>query len=129
RLVEASRLRRRLTPVDGTARLKRRKPAPDPVAAVRGADEWIVSTAALLPGAKRLAAHRAATGVRAVVLPWADLVEDAGGNAEVPVLAGLLRLSARAVGAKPRFVLLCGDATFDRDDLVKEETIPTRYVP
>ena len=128
RLVEPSRLRRRLTAVDGTARLQRRKPAPDPLAAVRGAEEWIVATAALLPGAKRLAAHRTATGVRAVVLPWATLVEDAGGNADPFVLSGLLNRAAEA-GDKPRFVLLGGDATHDRGDLVQEETIPTGYVP
>src|SRR5262249_44098854 len=54
RIVEPSRLRRRLTPVDGTPLPARRKPAPDPVAATKAADEVIVSTAALLPGAARL---------------------------------------------------------------------------
>jgi hypothetical protein len=128
RLVEPSRLRRRLAAVDGTPLLTKRKPAPDPVAAARGAEALIISTAVLLPGANRLAAHRTATGLRTAVVPYADVVEHHGGNAPPEALRDYLRRLA-AAGTTPRFLLLCGDAAFDRVELSREETIPTAFVP
>jgi hypothetical protein len=88
----------------------------------------VLSTKALLPAARRLAEHRERHGLRAAVVPASDVWDrfrtgNVDGDAVHEFVAAL-----SATGAPPRFLVLAGDATFDRDGLVEGlETIPTAY--
>ena len=104
----------------------RYSPAPDPVAAAKGADEVIVTTKATAAGAARLAAHRSANGVRTVAIPFADVVDRLGYGAYDPELVGRYLSAVTAAGTSPRFVVLAGDANRDLGD-DPETTIPTAY--
>ncbi len=117
-----------LSTLDAGPLLRAHRDPPDPLAAARGADMVIVATQALLPGARRLAEHRAKGGIRAVVVPARDVWDRVNVGEATP---GALRSYLRALdegGAGPRFVLLCGDALHDRGDLARAiggaETIP-----
>ncbi len=100
---------------------------PDPVAAAGKAEMVMLSTQALLPGARRLADHRTKTGLATVVIPLQDVFSHISrGQSDLDAIQQYLGL-LRTAGSL-RFVLLCGDATRDRTDLIDEETIPTAYV-
>jgi hypothetical protein len=96
------------TPVDGS---------------IAEADELIVVVPSLTGGAKRLAAHRRATGTPTAVVPtsWLAPPGDAAGLASA--IQGLVA-TPRTNGSGPRYLLLVGDA--DRD-LGTKDTIPTFY--
>lgn len=89
--------------------------APADVAA--GAAWLAVATPPLVPGARRLAAHRAAQGLSTAVVSTAELA--APGDAE-----GLAAAIRRLATSGPRYVVLVGDA--DRDHGTAG-TIPARY--
>jgi|GEM_PF-2542355 len=103
--------------------------APGPMAprpALDGVEHLIVAVPALVPGARRLARHRTAHGLRSVALSSADLDERFGhGERDPQVLRRFLReLRASPQGSLLRYVLLVGDATFDRSDIGEAETLP-----
>lgn len=92
------------------------------------AEMVILSTNALLPGARKLAEHRTRTGIETAVIPISDVLDASGGGPSAPDTIRRTLQSARRHLPRLRFVLLCGDATRDRTDLIDEETIPTAYV-
>ena len=97
---------------------------PPPLGDVAAADMIVVAAPSLLEGARRLAAHRSAHGVAAVVVPTTALAPP--GDAD-RLTAGIERLVAtpRRHGDRPRYLLLVGDADRDR---ASPETVPARYV-
>lgn len=78
----------------------------------------IIAVPPLVAEAKRLAAHRTATGTPSAVFSTADI----DGDLRV-ALPDLIAESARSDAL--RYVLLVGDATYDRTDLIETSTIPT----
>ena len=105
-------------------------PMPDlgsPLAHTRDVDHLIVATQPLVDEAKRLAAHRRAGGIQSAVVS-ADMIWSAygAGEAHPDLLSAFLRERAAASERPLRYLLLAGDATLDRGDLVSEPTIPTR---
>lgn len=118
----------RVGEIDGASRLVPVMDPPDPVAAAHGAEMLILSTRTLLPGARRLAEHRSKTGLATVAVPVADVWDAlAGGHGGTDVLEAYLD-KVLSETPSPRFVLLCGDATWDRTDLSTAEALPTAYV-
>jgi hypothetical protein len=123
RLVLEDGRRRALAERSGDRDLVAHRDPPDPLAALRDAEMAIVATRATLPGARRLAEHRASRGVAAGVVAAADVWDRFGGGEASPEALSLFLRSLPRL----RFVLLCGDATLDRTDLVADETIPTAF--
>lgn len=98
----------------------------DPVAACRGAAHVIVATPPLLPAAERLAAHRTAQGLSSVVVPSGAVWWVFGhGEASPAALRTFLVRLMEAPDSALRYVVLAGDATYDRVDLSDIATIPT----
>ncbi len=99
---------------------------PDPLAATRGAAHVIVATPPLVPAARRLAAHRTKEGLPSVVVPSTAIWWHFGAGEASPAA---LRTFVRTLLAEPqpalRYLVLAGDATFDRIDLAEDPTIPT----
>lgn len=96
------------------------------LARVAGAQHLIVAVPALVPAAERLAAHRRAQGLASVAVDLQAVVDEFGHGEAVP--AAIRRLvEARAAQAGPplAYLLLAGDATYDRTDLTDEPTLPT----
>lgn len=99
---------------------------PDPLAEARGASHVIVATQSTLPGARRLAAHRASTGLPSVAVALRDVAAAFadGENDPLALRRFLAELNAAGPHAALRYVLLCGDAVRDRADRAPFETIP-----
>jgi hypothetical protein len=116
----------RVDVIDLVGIMKPHAAAPDPVAAAKGADEVILTTTATAAGAARLAAHRNATGVRTVALPFADVVDRLGYGTCDPEIVGRYLSELAAIGTTPRFLLLAGDAMRDVVD-DPATSIPTAY--
>ncbi|MDJ0974289.1 MAG: C25 family cysteine peptidase [Planctomycetota bacterium] len=78
----------------------------------------IIAVPGLVDEARRLAAHRTATGTPSAVYSTGEIVGDLRDG--VP---GVIQASANE--GTLRYVLLVGDATYDRTDLIETATIPT----
>ena len=115
-----------LGPGTHTGTLRRVRPeAADPMALAGTAEHVIIATPPLVAGARRLAAHRSATGTPSAVVPVLDVYDTYGGGeyTTAAVLRFLHTLQKRS-DAPLRYVLLAGDATFNRTDLAPLVTIP-----
>lgn len=99
---------------------------PEPIEPTRDVEHLIVATPPLLEEAKRLAAHRRAAGLPSVAISSASIWNHYGaGEAHPALLERFLRARAAASSRPLRYLLLVGDATLDRGDLVEKATIPT----
>ena len=102
----------------------------DPLASAGRAAHVILATPPLLAGARRLAGHRTASGTPSVAIPVTEVYDryghgDPSGDAVVRFVEAL---RARK-GAPLDYLLLAGDATYDRTDIVEAVTIPARMAP
>jgi hypothetical protein len=92
----------------------------------RGADYLIVAHPAFLEQAERLAAVKAAAGLRPVVVDLERAYDRfSGGVVEANAVRELIRQAART--SRLRYVLLLGDDSFDHDDRLGLDLVS--YVP
>ena len=99
---------------------------PDPALACRDAQHVILAVPPLVAEARRLAAHRTQRGLSSQVVDVTHVYERYGHGEHGPeAILRFLTALRTAPNAPLSYVLLAGDATFDRTDLVKEVTIPT----
>lgn len=99
---------------------------PDPLALARGAAHVIVATPPLVDAARTLAAHRTAQGLPSVVVPSGAIWWHLGaGEASPAALRAFVRALMSAAPSTLRYLVLAGDATYDRVDLTDVATIPT----
>lgn len=104
-------------------------PAPmvsvDPLAAAGDARHVILAVPALLEPAKRLARHRSAEGLPSAVVPVQDVYSAYGfGEAHPGAIRDFVVALQQRKGAPLGYVLLAGDASLDRTDMLPESTIP-----
>ena len=107
-----------------------RKDAQDPVAAAGEARHVIIATPPLVAPAKRLAQHRIAQGLSSAVVNVLDIYDAfrGGEHGSVAIRQFILNLMARREQLKKpqvEYVVLAGDATYNRTDLAPLVTIPT----
>jgi len=120
----------RLRPVrPGDARDLKPRPVTkraDPLAAAGTARHVIIATPPLVEAAGRLAAHRTRHGIPSAVVPVTDLYDRYGyGNRTPMSIVAFLDALRKRPGPPLEYVVLAGDATFDRTDFGPEVTIPT----
>jgi hypothetical protein len=108
-------------------------PPADPLRRAGGAVHVILATPPLVAPAQALADHRTKHGLPSVVVPVTEVYDRYGhGEASWKAIHAFVRALVRRNRAPLRYLLLAGDATFDRTDLTREVTIPapvarTRY--
>ena len=91
---------------------------------LEGVAHLILATPPLVAEARRLAAHRRAHGLPSAVVS-SDLVWDRYGFGEISSAAIRRFLDGLPTPETLRYVLLVGDATLDRADLVETPVLPT----
>lgn len=113
-------------PARAAPRLVAAPELPDPVALARGAAHVIVATPPLVEAAQVLAAHRTAQGLPSVVVPSGAIWWHLGaGEASPAALRTFVRALLADSPSTLRYLVLAGDATYDRVDLTDVATIPT----
>ena len=122
------------TPPSSTWSLGARRVTPRPVSAVVDplvtagrAEHVILATPPLVEAAHRLARHRTKTGIPSVVVPLADVYDGpyGFGNRSPAAIVRFIDALRSRPGIPLRYVLLAGDATFDRTDFGADITLPT----
>ncbi len=104
-------------------------PPADPLARAGHARHVIVATPPLLSGARRLAAHRSAHGLPSVAIAVTDIYDRYGFAERHPAaVRAFVRDLQQREQAPLEFLVLAGDATFDRTDIGKAVTIPAPMV-
>jgi hypothetical protein len=100
---------------------------PDPLALAGNAEHVILATPPLVKAARRLARHRSRGGLSSVVVPLADVYDGpyGYGNRSPNAIVKFIDALRKRSGARLRYVVLAGDATFDRTDFGPEITLPT----
>lgn len=99
----------------------------DPLDAAGHASHVILATPPLLAGARRLAQHRTSTGIASVAIPVADVYDRYGhGAASGDAIVRFVDALRARKDASLDYVVLAGDATYDRTDIVEALTIPAR---
>lgn len=103
-------------------------PVRDPLRAAGKATHVIVAVPAVVAAAKRLATHRTKRGVASVVIPVTDVYDRYGHGEHRPeAIRAFVADLQRREGAPLRYVVLAGDATFDRTDREQAPTIPAWF--
>ncbi len=107
------------------ATVEKTGPARDPLAKAGSAQHVILAVPALLESSRKLAAHRTKHGVPSVVVPVLDVYDRYGHGEHTPraIMRFVDALLARK-DAPLRYVVLAGDATYDRTDQAPVVTIP-----
>lgn len=102
-------------------------PPADPLKQAGSARHVILATPPLLPGAKRLAAHRTKHGLPSAAIPVTDVYDRYGHGAHHGAAIRAFVTALRGRRNVPfEYLLLAGDATYDRTDLRAGVTIPAR---
>ncbi len=98
----------------------------NPLSYARLARHVIIAVPALIDECERLAAHRKSQGISSVVIPDNDIYMSFGHGEKTPGAIREFLIKRMRRGDVPLdYVLLAGDATYDRTDLVDIDTIPT----
>jgi hypothetical protein len=103
----------------------------DPPDLAAGGAEWVaITTASLAPEVERLAQYRAAHGLAARVVRLQDVFDAfSGGTFDPAAIRTFLETAAARWEPRPRYVLLCGDASYDVDwYFPRGETMPAALV-
>lgn len=99
----------------------------DPLRAAGRARHVILATPPLLGGARRLAAHRTRTGTPSVAIDVTHVYDRYGhGNADPRAIVAFVSDLRGRKGAPLAWLVLAGDATYDRTDILEAVTIPAR---
>ena len=102
----------------------------DPLRTAGDARHVILAVPSLLEPARRLTRHRTEQGLASAVVPVQDVYSAYGFGEAHPgaIRAFVVALQQRA-GAPLDYLLLAGDATLDRTDMLPQVTIPAAMAP
>ena len=107
--------------------VERARAPSDPLATAGDAAHVILATPPLLEGARRLAAHRSAGGIASAVVPVTQVYDRFGhGHASGDAIRAFVQALRKREKAPLRYLVLAGDATYDRTDILDTPTIPAR---